>query len=72
MAKAGALIINNELAACVASVCRRRKNCKSYAAVPLDQIVKANAEAKGNGHEVFEDFPLFESAFKKTELGSFL
>jgi len=57
---------NNELAACVACVCRHRKNCKSYAAVPLDQIVKANAEAKSNGHEVFEDFPLFENALKKT------
>ncbi|ATX81058.1 hypothetical protein Ga0123462_0180 [Mariprofundus ferrinatatus] len=54
----------NELTACVACDCRHRKSCESYASMPLDQIVEANAEAKRNGHQVFEDFPLFESVHK--------
>ena len=54
-----------ELAACVACSCRKRKRCKAYAALSLEQIVSANQEAKANGHDVFEDYPLFETALKK-------
>lgn len=54
----------NELAACVACECRHRKRCSSYAEVGLNEIAEANAEAKRNGHQVFEEFPLFEGSLK--------
>jgi len=56
---------NNELAACVACACRHRKNCKPYAELPLEEIVQASAQAKQNGHDVVEEFPLFEALYKK-------
>ncbi len=56
---------HNDLIACVASKCRRRKRCKPYVSMPLEQIVSANMAAKRNGHVVFEDFPLFEVALSR-------
>jgi len=56
---------SNDLAACVACVCRHRKRCIPYAELSLEQIAQANAEAKRNGHEVVEDYPLFEARVKK-------
>jgi len=52
----------NELAACVACRCRRRKKCKAYAGLPLDRIAAAKAEAQKNGHSVDIELPLFEIA----------
>jgi hypothetical protein len=56
---------HNDLIACVACKCRRRKRCKAYACVQLEKIVSANVAAKRNGHAVFEDFPLFEMALSR-------
>ncbi len=56
---------HNDLIACVASKCRRRKRCKPYVSMPLEKIVSANMAAKRNGHVVFEDFPLFEVALSR-------
>jgi len=59
----------NELVACVACVCKRRKTCKPYAAVPLQEVAAANLESKKQGHAVAEDLPLFEALIKpKTRL----
>lgn len=57
----------NDLVACVACHCRQRKQCRPYAALTLDQIVAANIEAKKNGYQVVEDFPLFEAALNNSE-----
>jgi hypothetical protein len=54
----------NELVACVACVCKKRKDCKPYAAIPLTEIARANKEAKASGYQVSEDLPLFESMLK--------
>ncbi|TLS77270.1 hypothetical protein FE236_03765 [Mariprofundus erugo] len=59
---------SNELAACVACECRRRKQCAPYAALTLDQIAAANSEAKSNGHAVYESMPLFEAAFTRQQV----
>ncbi len=56
---------HNDLIACVACKCRRRKRCSAYADMSLEQIVSANVEAKRNGYTVFENFPLFEMALGK-------
>jgi len=55
----------NELVACVACHCRQRKRCKPYAELSLELIAAANIEAKKNGYQVVEDFPLFETAIHK-------
>ena len=52
----------NELAACVACRCRKRKKCKVYAEMPLDKVVAAKTEALKNGHSVDVELPLFEMA----------
>jgi len=52
----------NDLVACVACDCRKRKRCKPYAELALDEIVAANRQAKTHGHSVSDDFPLFEAA----------
>jgi len=31
----------------------------------MEQLIAANIEAKKNGYQVVEDFPLFETAFQK-------
>ncbi|MDX8395888.1 MAG: hypothetical protein R8K22_05695 [Mariprofundaceae bacterium] len=54
----------NELAACVSCHCRQRKKCKAYRELAMEDIVEANHEAKQNGHEVVENFPLFEAVLK--------
>ena len=54
----------NELVACVACACKKRKTCKPYAAISLTEIAAANKEAKANGYKVSEDLPLFESLLK--------
>ncbi|MDQ6999413.1 MAG: hypothetical protein Q9M12_00800 [Mariprofundus sp.] len=33
-----------------------------YTELPMEQIIAANIEARKNGHQVVEDFPLFEAA----------
>jgi hypothetical protein len=53
---------HNDLIACVASKCRRRKRCNPYVSMPLEKIASANVAAKRNGHVVVENFPLFEVA----------
>lgn len=58
----------NELAACVACECRRRKQCVPYGALTLAQIAAANSEAKSNGHAVYESMPLFEAAFTRQQV----
>lgn len=50
----------NQLAACVACHCRQRKACTTYAAIPLEKIVAAKADARKNGHTVDVELPLFE------------
>jgi len=55
----------NELVACVACQCRQRKHCKPYAELSMEQMIAANVEAKKNGYQVVEDFPLFESVLQK-------
>jgi hypothetical protein len=54
----------NELVACVACTCRKRKTCKMYAEVPLEEIAAANRDAKQAGYQSAEDLPLFEAALK--------
>jgi len=54
----------NELVACVACDCRRRKDCAPYLDISLPDIAQANLEAKKTGHQVSEDLPLFESIIK--------
>ena len=51
----------NELVACVACACKKRKSCKAYAAISVTEIAAANQEAKAKGYKVYEDLPLFES-----------
>lgn len=51
----------NELVACVACVCKKRKSCKAYAEIPLEDIAEANRQSKAAGYGVAEDLPLFES-----------
>ncbi|MDX8388149.1 MAG: hypothetical protein R8M46_06400 [Ghiorsea sp.] len=54
----------NELVACVACVCKKRKTCKAYAEVPLKDIAAANRDSRKQGHDVAEDLPLFEAMLK--------
>jgi len=54
----------NELVACVACVCKKRKTCRPYAEVPLCEIAAANLESKKQGHAAAEDLPLFEALIK--------
>ena len=54
----------NELVACVACVCKKRKMCKAYAETPLQDIAAANRESKQHGHNVAENLPLFEAVLK--------
>ena len=53
---------HNDLEACVACQCRKRKRCKPYSLVPLDTLLVAKSRAKNNGHRVQIELPLFESA----------
>jgi hypothetical protein len=55
----------NELTACVVCQCRQRKRCQPYRDLSMEQIIAANVEAKENGYQVVENFPLFESALQK-------
>jgi len=55
----------NDLVACVACHCRQRKHCAPYNDLPMEEIIAANIEAKRNGYQVVEDFPLFEAALYK-------
>ena len=55
----------NELTACVACRCRRRKKCKAYAEMSLDRIAAAKTEALKNGHDVDIELPLFEMAHSR-------
>ncbi|MDQ6996543.1 MAG: hypothetical protein Q9M82_03665 [Mariprofundus sp.] len=55
----------NDLTACVACHCRQRKRCKPYADLSMEQLIAANLEARNNGYQVVESFPLFESALRK-------
>jgi len=55
----------NEITACVACQCRQRKRCKPYAELSMQQLITANVEAKKNGYQVVESFPLFESVLQK-------
>jgi len=52
----------NELVACVACDCRKRKLCTTYAEVPLPDLAQANIDAKNKGYQVSENLPLFEAA----------
>jgi len=59
----------NELAACVACNCSKRKTCKPYADLPAKALIAAQAEAGGNGHEVTGAMPLFAHAMQKNKSG---
>ena len=56
----------NDLIACVACDCRRRKRCAPYAALTAEQLAEANVAAKHHGHAVCEEMPLFEAAFRES------
>ena len=53
---------HNDLEACVACHCRKRKRCQPYSLVPLDTLLIAKSRAKQNGHSVQVELPLFESS----------
>jgi len=55
----------NELAACVACNCNKRKTCKPYADLPAQTLIAAQAEAGRNGHEVTGAMPLFAHALQQ-------
>jgi hypothetical protein len=55
----------NELVACVACNCSKRKTCKPYASLPAQSLIAAQAEADSNGHDVCGAMPLFAHALQQ-------